>query len=111
MRIGEGCGFKNVQPNFVRGTFYIGKIDEYCTPFPKTLENAFSKDHKTSLAAEEMQLIRPTSEFKVGHLPFQGKVKGVLPQFLLLFLTVLILLCFLLPGLRQAFLPGRRVSG
>ena len=27
-----------------------------------------------------MQLIRPTSEFEVGHLPFQGKVKGVLPQ-------------------------------
>ena len=80
MRIGGGCGFKNVQPNFVRGTFYIGKIDEYCTPFPKTLENAFSKDHKTSLAAEEMQLIRPTSEFKVGHLPFQGKVKGILPR-------------------------------
>ena len=26
-------------------------------------------------AAEEMQLIRPTSEFEVGHLPFQGKVK------------------------------------
>ena len=23
-----------------------------------------------------MQLIRPTSEFEVGHLPFQGKVKG-----------------------------------
>ena len=68
MRIGGGCGFKNVQPNFVRGTFYIEKIDEYCTPFPKTLENAFSKDHKTSLAAEEMQLICPTSEFKVGHL-------------------------------------------
>jgi len=80
VRIGGGCGFKNVQPNFVRGTFYIGKIDEYCTPFPKTLENAFSKDHKTSLAAEEMQLIRPTSEFKVGHLPFQGKVKGILPR-------------------------------
>ena len=80
MRIGEGCGFKNVQPNFVRGTFYIEKTDEYCTPFPKTLENAFSKDHKTSLAAEEMQLIRPTSEFKVGHLPFQGKVKGILPR-------------------------------
>jgi hypothetical protein len=80
VRIGGRCGFKNVQPNFVRGTFYIGKIDEYCTPFPKTLENAFSKDHKTSLAAEEMQLIRPTSEFKVGHLPFQGKVKGILPR-------------------------------
>ena len=27
-----------------------------------------------------MQLIRPTSEFKVGHLPFQGKVKGILPR-------------------------------
>ncbi|HJI41898.1 MULTISPECIES: hypothetical protein [Dialister] len=26
-------------------------------------------------SAEEMQLIRPTSEFEVGHLPFQGKVK------------------------------------
>ena len=25
-----------------------------------------------------MQLIRPTSEFEVGHLPFQGKVKGIL---------------------------------
>ena len=35
----------------------------------------FLKNHKTSLAAEEMQLICPTSEFKVGHLPFQGKVK------------------------------------
>ena len=35
----------------------------------------FLKNHKTSLEAEEMQLIRPTSEFKVGHLPFQGKVK------------------------------------
>ena len=40
----------------------------------------FLKNHKTSLAAEEMQLIRPTSEFKVGHLPFQGKVKGILPR-------------------------------
>ena len=28
----------------------------------------------------EMQLIRPTSEFEVGHLPFQGKVKGILPR-------------------------------
>ena len=27
-----------------------------------------------------MQLIRPTSEFKVGHLPFQSKVKGILPR-------------------------------
>ena len=27
-----------------------------------------------------MQLIRPTSEFKVGHFPFQGKVKGILPR-------------------------------
>ena len=40
----------------------------------------FLKNHKTSLEAEEMQLIRPTSEFKVGHLPFQGKVKGILPR-------------------------------
>jgi hypothetical protein len=40
----------------------------------------FIKNHKTSLEAEEMQLIRPTSEFKVGHLPFQGKVKGILPR-------------------------------
>jgi len=40
----------------------------------------FLKNHKTSLAAEEMQLICPTSEFKVGHLPFQGKVKGILPR-------------------------------
>ena len=39
----------------------------------------FIKNHKTSLEAEEMQLIRPTSEFKVGHLPFQGKVKGIFP--------------------------------
>jgi hypothetical protein len=33
----------------------------------------FIKNHKTSLEAEEMQLIRPTSEFKVGHLPGQGQ--------------------------------------
>jgi hypothetical protein len=43
----------------------------------------FIKNHKTSLEAEEMQLIRPTSEFKVGHLPFQGKVKSetIKPRF------------------------------
>ena len=40
----------------------------------------FLKNHKTRLEAEEMQLIRLTSEFKVGHLPFQGKVKGILPR-------------------------------
>lgn len=33
------------------------------------------ENRTTELALGEMQLIRPTSEFKVGHLPFQGKVK------------------------------------
>ena len=38
------------------------------------------ENRTTELALGEMQLIRPTSEFKVGHLPFQGKVKGILPR-------------------------------
>ena len=34
------------------------------------------ENRTTELALGEMQLIRPTSEFKVGYLPFQGKVKS-----------------------------------
>ena len=41
------------------------------------------ENRTTELALWEMQLIRPTSEFKVGHLPFQGKVKSktIKPRF------------------------------
>ena len=41
------------------------------------------ENRTTELALGEMQLIRATEEFKVGYLPFQGKVKSktIKPRF------------------------------
>ena len=41
--------------------FHILKTNEYCTPFPATLENAFFKNLHNQPAAEELHLIHHKS--------------------------------------------------